>query len=266
MPKEKTFKMTWETAKKRFELNTGKKKPSITVMGFIKKRKTGVGAKFGDVDSAVAKVEDALFDKKAGPLKKYQAAYQAAEKEARSYIADLDKLITVEFAKNAKKSDDGQAYITQLGILKKELMVILKEIEGDIKYRTLASKDIKAAVGVKGFFLQINPMLARANQWTSRLSARPDEAFYNKTVRDTVRNLSVACIGFVGASNKSKDSAHKKLGATLAKVTKPLGAWDKKPGVLSSADEVTKQVELIKAALLKVGAWNKVAEKQLNAG
>ena len=104
MPVGQTYKQTWEIAKKKFETNTGKKKPPATIIGFIKKHKSGVGSKLGKADEARENYGASALDDKPAAMKAYKKALNFKGRDL-PYFFVLNPAGEIVYATSGKYSE-----------------------------------------------------------------------------------------------------------------------------------------------------------------
>ncbi len=150
-----TFKSEWELIKKIFENNTGKKKPSATFLGVVKKG-SGIGGNCEKIDACLAKQDAKGLAKAVADFNKSAADYQKVLAQAvKGTDKNLDAEVKVMINELTKMMKDAKAEFSKLDDESKTIDVKRKAwkliVENIVKTPLPGNAGMKAFISDKAF-------------------------------------------------------------------------------------------------------------------
>ncbi|MTH99547.1 hypothetical protein [Roseibium sp. RKSG952] len=243
------WKAEWESKKKLFEAESGKKKPSEKYLGYFRKS-SGVSSAFGTLDKAYEKVRSAKPDKRIAALNTFEAALKAAERTCMDYMKILQK----EAAKESSKRD----LIHLLKVLQKDMDACLETaraqlVSGKEITRNDGSVDPTKIMQEKSLRAMLKGAIKKAALWIQVVERDVDPAEFNKGIQKVTRDITQNLGNLI--KTQQKGSREEKAMAALLKELLPWANGGKKLGANADFEDVIPELFKLKkmlAALAKV--------------
>lgn len=180
------WKAEWESKKKYFETESGKKKPSEKYLGFFRKG-SGVSTAFGAMDKAYAKLSAAQGENRKKELKAFEAAIEAAKKTGNDYTKTLEASIASEATK--------KQLLPLLKILIKDIDNCIVSAEAQLTInkeitRDDGSIDAMAVTKEKPLKALAFTAVKKALMWIALQERKPNAAEFNKGVQTATRDIT----------------------------------------------------------------------------
>ena len=254
------WKNEWETKRKFFETQTGKKAPSKGFKAYFSKG-VSVGKAFGAMDKVYAVMGKAPSGpKRIAAQDAFAKAIAGAKKAGAEYVRLLDTALAKEVA------DDGKVPLKKtvtpfLKILKDDIDLCITSAEGQLE----ASRALNDAQGhvdpkkfkdMKQFTSRLPGSLKQGLLWMKVLETNPDVEAFNdgivKATRDVAQNLNNIRLLLDPTSTEAKQ-AKKLLDLLLP--------WANQGRKLNAEKdtfaEVLKELKTLKRTFAAIAAWQK---------
>lgn len=190
------FKKDWEAAKKKFETDSGRKKPAESYMLLFRKS-SGVSKVMQNLDKAGTLVSRATGAKRQDALRVYETAVTQADTVCDRYMEQLFKE-SVKQTKAAKTPDEkknAKALDGYLETLSGDLEGIVDAAKADLNMSKAMTNaqgdlDIQKAKG-KDVYLAVIPKVCKAGvRWTLNQTKAPNPKTFNAGVQKVCRDIT----------------------------------------------------------------------------
>jgi hypothetical protein len=176
------FYKQWQDAKKKFETDTGKKKPSAKFLGIFRSAGLDTAAKAFDNIEAKYKPSEGRDPKNADSLKK---AANTFKKDADKYLVTLDHAIDEE-DKTAQPE-----YRRSLKVLSASLKALAEKMQANAEAADSQAKKLGVfEFAAKGWNKTTKSVVANALKFVQEVKQNPTPDVFNYLIQKTARDIT----------------------------------------------------------------------------